>query len=71
MPNDTNIPAMSHDDAMQFVLNALEDMPSGPPGREILNVLLAAAWDEGEEAGYDNVWAGERPQATNPYRAAK
>jgi hypothetical protein len=57
---------MTPDEAKQTVLDALADLPSGPPGEEILAVLLAEAWDE----GYDSR-ASEYPFGDvyyNPYR---
>ena len=55
---------MIPDEAQQLVLDALADRPSGPPGEELLAVLMARAWDEGFSEGYDC----DADMHNNPYR---
>jgi hypothetical protein len=50
------IPDEAVEAAREAVLNALADLPSGPPGEEVLSVLLAAAWDEGYLAMVDDAF---------------
>lgn len=61
---------MSSDEAVEIVLNALADLPSGPPARETLAVIQAQAWDEGRKHGARYPY-GQRGLATddNPYRS--
>jgi hypothetical protein len=54
---------VTRDEAIELVLNVIEDRPSGPAGEEVLRVIQAAAWDEGADAILEDVWA------TSPYGA--
>ena len=57
---------MTPDEAKDWILDALADLPSGPPGEEILAILMAAAWEEGRQAEED---AAPLTRAVpNPYR---
>lgn len=53
------------DKAKQTILDALADLPSGPPPEEVLNVLLAQAWGEGFDEGL-SAGRGSRSEP-NPY----
>jgi hypothetical protein len=59
---------VTNDEAMQWILDALADLPSGPPGEEVLAALLAAAWDEGSEARRAYAYSDDMEPLTNPYR---
>jgi hypothetical protein len=58
---------MTPADAERLILDALADLPSGPPGEEVLAVLMAAAWQEGYEAKGGEYPFG--PLARSPYRS--
>lgn len=64
---------MIPDEAKRIVLDALADRPSGPPGEEVLAVLLAEAWARGEASGRSyamRIMSDEptAPRPINPYQ---
>jgi hypothetical protein len=66
---------MIPDEARRWILDALADLPSGPPGEEILAVLLSEAWARGEVSGRSyamRIMSDEpgAPAPANPYRSA-
>lgn len=59
---------MNPTEAKQWILDALADLPSGPPGEEVLAVLLARAWEEGGRAAVGHHDTGY--PIRNPYQKA-
>jgi hypothetical protein len=65
---------MTPDEAIEYTLAALSDMPSGPPAKDILAAIQAAAWDEAIALAKEVAWEHDASassavsQIPNPHR---